>query len=48
MCTCISGRVIFENTVYKHKTIIAGFFGRSEYPKTSSGLRDAIAARKDI
>ena len=37
-----------EHIVYKHKTIKTGFFGRSEYPKTSSGLRDAIAGRKDI
>ena len=37
-----------EHIVYKHKTIKTDFFGRSEYPKTSSGLRDAIAARKDI
>lgn len=37
-----------EHVVYKHKTIKSGFFGRSDFPKTSSGLRDAIAARKDI
>ena len=36
------------DVVYKHKTIKSGFFGRSDFPKTSSGLGDAIAARKDI
>jgi len=37
-----------EPVVHKQKTIKLCFFGRSDYPMTSSDLKDAIAARKDI